>query len=50
MTWTPYQSLEPPPHGLSWDDLDRSAYLVTGNGRLHEGFYVFRMLALRLYL
>ncbi|MCI0864251.1 MAG: hypothetical protein J4N69_08445, partial [Chloroflexi bacterium] len=28
ITWTPYQNLEVPPSGLSWDDLKRSAYLV----------------------
>ena len=45
--WVPYQSLDSPPKGLSWNDLDRSAYLDTGRG-LHEGFYAFRMLTLRL--
>ncbi len=48
MTWTPFQSLEQPPPGLSWDDLDRAAYLDTGRGRLHRGYYAFRMLTLRL--
>lgn len=46
--WIPFQSLEEPPHGLSWEDLDRSAYLDTGRGGLHEGFYSVRMLTLRL--
>jgi predicted DCC family thiol-disulfide oxidoreductase YuxK len=46
--WTPYQALERPPQGLSWDDLDRAAYLDTGQGHLNEGFYAFRMVALRL--
>ena len=46
--WIPFQSLEEPPQGLSWEDLDRSAYLDTGRGGLHEGFYSFRMLTLRL--
>ncbi|MBQ10189.1 MAG: hypothetical protein CMJ45_01400 [Planctomyces sp.] len=46
--WVPYQSLESPPTGLSWKDLDRAAYLETGSSRLHEGFYAFRMLTLRV--
>jgi predicted DCC family thiol-disulfide oxidoreductase YuxK len=46
--WTPYRALERPPRGLSWGDLDRAAYLDTGQGRLNEGFYAFRMLTLKL--
>ena len=46
--WIPFQSLEEPPQGLSWEDLDRSAYLDTKRGTLHEGFYSFRMLTLGL--
>ena len=50
ITWTPYQNLEVPPSGLSWDDLKRSAYLV-GIGQQHfEGFYAFRMLTVRIRL
>ena len=48
ITWVPYQTLEKPPHGLSWGDLDSAAYLDTGQDRLHQGFYAFRMLTLRL--
>ena len=48
VAWVPCQTLEQPPRGLSWDELDGAAYLETGQGRLHEGFYGFRMLALRL--
>ena len=48
VSWTPYQSLSSPPDGLSWADLDSAAYLVPGQGRLHSGFYAFRMLTLRL--
>ena len=33
---------------MTWEDLDRAAYLSTGRGRLHEGFYGLRMLTLRL--
>ena len=33
---------------MAWADLDRAAYLSTGKGRLHQGFYGFRMLTLRL--
>ena len=47
--WIPFQSLEEPPQGLSWEDLDRAAYLDTRRGGLHEGFYSFRMLTLRLW-
>ena len=50
VTWTPYQSLEQPPGGLTWSDLDSSAYLETESGRLHEGFYAFRALTIRLPL
>lgn len=46
--WTAYQTLEHPPAGLTWTDLSRSAYLESDGGRLYEGFYAFRMLALRL--
>ena len=46
--WTPYQGLERPPQGLSWGDLERVAYLHTGQGSLSQGFYAFRMLTLRL--
>ena len=46
--WVTSQSLETPPGGLSWSDLDRAAYLETPSGRLYEGFYAFRMLALRI--
>ncbi len=48
IVWTSFQSLESPPEGLTWDDLDRSAYLQAGRGRLHEGFYAIRMLTVRL--
>ena len=33
---------------MDWAALDRSAYLRTGKGRLHEGFHGFKMLTLRL--
>ena len=48
VSWTPYQSLAEPPDGLTWADLDSAAYLVPGGGRLHRGFYAFRMLTLKL--
>lgn len=48
VTWARYQSLEQPPSGLAWDDLDRSAYLEAGE-RMYEGFYAFRMLTLRMW-
>ena len=46
--WAPYQALERPPDGLTWDDLVHAAYLKTGRGRLYRGFYAFRALTLRL--
>ena len=48
--WTPYQSLDAPPSGLTWDDLKRSAYLVDGGAQQIEGFYAFRMLTVRILL
>ena len=50
LNWTPYQSLDAPPPGLTWDDLKRSAYLVGGRGRYYEGLYAFCMLTVRLPL
>ena len=46
--WTPYQTLEEPPAGLSWEDLDRYAWMDTGRGRLRRGFYAMRLLTLKL--
>ena len=46
--WVAYQSLQDPPPGLAWADLERAAFLRTRDGRLHEGFYAFRMLSIRL--
>ena len=48
VNWVPYQSLAKPPVGLSWEELDSAAYLDTGASQLHEGFYAFRMLTLRV--
>ena len=48
--WTPYQTLTEPPDGLSWEDLDRYAYMDTGRGPLRKGFYAMRLLTLRLPL
>ena len=48
IAWTPYQSLEEPPKGLSWSDLNQSAYLATGRGRLYEGYFALRMLSLKI--
>ena len=46
--WTPCQTLEAPPAGLTWDDLDRCAWVDEGRGRLHGGFYAMRLLTLSL--
>ena len=48
VTWTAYQTLDEPPHGITWDDLARSAYLMSSSGHLYEGFYAFRKLTLML--
>ena len=45
VAWIPYQSLEEPPVGLSWEDLQSAVYLEGGHGRFYRGFYAFRMLA-----
>ena len=47
--WTAYQSLQQPPRGLSWPDLESAVWLDTGERTTcREAFYAFRMLALRL--
>ena len=48
VSWTPYQALDEPPAGLSWTDLERSAYLDTGWGTYREGFYAFQALTIQL--
>lgn len=46
--WTAYQSLREPPAGLSWNDLDRYAWLDTGRSPLQRGFFAMRLLTLKL--
>jgi predicted DCC family thiol-disulfide oxidoreductase YuxK len=46
--WVPFQSLEEPPPGKTWDDLDSAAYLDCGEGDLEEGFYAFRRLTIKI--
>ena len=48
ITWTAYQSLDAPPAGLSWDDLDRAAYLMTNSGELHKGYFAIGALLTRI--
>ena len=50
IAWTPIQSLDAPPQGLTRADLERSAYLTCAPGDNHEGFYAFRKLLLKLPL
>ncbi len=50
VAWITSQSLEEPPGGLSWEDLDSAIYLERGQGRFYRGFYAFRMLAAGLPL
>ena len=45
VAWIPYQSLEEPSSGLSWEDLESAVYLKRGQGRFYRGFYAFRMLS-----
>lgn len=52
VSWTDFQSLDNPPRGIGWEDLKRSAYLdsdpLAGAADLHEGFFAFRQLTLRI--
>lgn len=52
VTWVSFQSLDRPPRGIGWQDLERSAYLdsdpLAGAADLHEGFFAFRQLTLRI--
>ena len=48
VSWVPAQGLDSPPSGLTWSDLDRSAYLETPTGDLYEGFFAIRELLLKL--
>ena len=48
ITWTAFQSLKCPPSGISWDDLDQAAYLISDAGEVSEGFYAIRGLLTRL--
>ena len=50
VAWVPFQSLAAPPEGLAWSDLEQAAYLDAGDGKLHQGFFAFRKLSLRLPL
>lgn len=50
IAWTPIQSLDAPPQGLTRADLQRSSYLTCAPGDNHEGFYAFRKLLLKLPL
>ena len=42
ITWTPYQSLDEPPTGITWEEMDQAAYLVSDAGEVREGFYAIR--------
>ena len=48
ITWTAYQSLDDPPSGISWEDMEREAYLISDAGEVSEGFYAIRELVARL--
>ena len=44
IAWIPYEALDSPPRGLSWDHLRQAAYLVRPTGEAYEGFYAIRKL------
>ena len=48
--WVPFQSLQRPPGDLTWDDLDRAAYLDAGQGPPRAGFLAIRELTWKLPL
>ncbi len=48
IVWIPYQSLDEPPTGITWEDMDRAAYLVADSGEISEGFYAIRALLTKL--
>ena len=48
ITWTPYQSLDEPPTGITWEEMDQAAYLISDAGEVREGFYAIRDLLTRL--
>ena len=48
VAWVPFQSLDEPPQGLTWEALDRAVYLDTGAGPNHAGFFAIRKLTLKL--
>ena len=52
VSWVAFQSLDSPPRGIGWEDLERSAYLdsdpLEGAADLHEGFFAFRQLTRRI--
>ena len=48
VTWLPYQSLDEPPTGITWEDMGRAAYLVSDSGEVSEGFYAIRELLTKL--
>ena len=50
ISWMAIQSLERAPHGLSFANLEKAAYLVCAPGHNYEGFFAFRKLLLKLPL
>ncbi len=48
ITWTPYQSLDEPPTGITREDMDQAAYLISDAGEVREGFYAIRDLLTKL--
>ncbi|MQF69883.1 DUF393 domain-containing protein [SAR202 cluster bacterium AD-804-J14_MRT_500m] len=50
ISWTPFQHLSHPPGGLSWRDLDNSAYLEVRPNDLRPGFKALKYLVIRLPL
>ncbi len=44
ISWIPFDSPDWPPQYLTGDDLERSAWLVSDAGEVHEGFHAIRKL------
>ncbi len=47
-SWTPYQSLDSPPAGLAWQDLEYAIQLTSGPAVIGNGFHAIRKLMIRL--
>lgn len=44
-SWVAYQSLNCPPDGLTWEDLNEAVILESPSGKYFHGYFAFRELA-----